>query len=126
VPTLHRHARRQLRIAVFISPAVRGRLACLGLWEHSIVPPGRLAGGRRFRAGDGASQWLLGSLYLFGLGVPKDRDTGIALMQTATRTAIPAIRAAIPRDPFSEMELFSTMLTAAATIALVRFGSRIG
>ena len=72
-----------------------------------------LAATRDAAAGDAASQWLLGSLYLYGLGVPQDRHTGVTLMQTATRTAIPAIRTAIPRDPLSEMELFSTMLNLA-------------
>jgi TPR repeat protein len=69
-----------------------------------------LAATRDAAAGDAASQWLLGSLYLLGLGVPQDRHTGMTLMQTATRSALPAIRAADPRDPMSEMQLFSTMV----------------
>ena len=72
-----------------------------------------LAATRDAAAGDGPAQWLLGSLYLFGLGVPKDRQTGITLIETATRTVTPVIRAANPSDPPSEMELFSMMFTVA-------------
>ena len=81
-------------------------------WPSSPAPDVfqlALAAERDAAAGDAAAQWLRGSLYLFGLCVPKDRNTGMKWIETATRTAIPAIRAAMP-DPPSEMELFSMML----------------
>jgi hypothetical protein len=71
-----------------------------------------IAAQRDAAAGDAAAQWLLGSLYLFGLGVPKDHDAGIKWIEAATRTAIPALRAAM-NGPLSEMELFAIMLNAA-------------
>ena len=33
---------------------------------------------RNAAAGKAAAQWLLGTLYLYGLGVPKDRDTAMS------------------------------------------------
>jgi TPR repeat protein len=71
-----------------------------------------LAAERDAAAGDAAAQWLRGSLYLFGFGVPRDRATGMRWMETATRTALPVIRAAMPNPP-SEVELFSMMLSTA-------------
>jgi hypothetical protein len=67
-------------------------------------------------SGDGAAQWLLGSLYLFGLGVPKDHDTGIKWIETATRTLVPTIRAAIAPGTLSDMEFFSMMLGVAQEV----------
>src|SRR5271157_2189585 len=37
--------------------------------------------------GKAAAQWLLGSLYLYGLGVPEDRATAIEWIKAAARTA---------------------------------------
>lgn len=71
-----------------------------------------LAAERDAAAGDAAAQWLRGSLYLFGLGVPKDRATGLRWIVTAAGTASAAMRSAIP-DPASEAELFSMMLGTA-------------
>jgi TPR repeat protein len=71
-----------------------------------------LAAERDAAAGDAAAQWLRGSLYLFGLGVPKDRATGLRWMVTAAGTASAAMRSTIP-DPASEAELFSIMLSSA-------------
>ena len=85
-------------------------------WPPSTAPDAAqlaLAAERGAAAGDAAAQWLRGSLYLLGVGVPKDRATGMRWIETATRTAIPAVRAAIPNDPPSEMELFSMMLNTA-------------
>jgi TPR repeat protein len=61
--------------------------------------------------GDGAAQWLLGSLYLFGWGVPKDHDTGVKWMEKATRTVMPAM----PQNS-SEMEFFSIMYNTAQEV----------
>ena len=84
-------------------------------WPPNVAPDVlqlALTAEREAAASDAAAQWLRGSLYLFGLGVPKDRYTGIKWIETATRTAIPAIRPAMP-DPPSEMELFSMLLSTA-------------
>jgi TPR repeat protein len=70
-----------------------------------------LAAEQEAAAGDPAAQWLLGSLYLFGLGIiPKDHDAGVRWIENAARTAIPGIRAATVPGTFSEMELFAIML----------------
>jgi TPR repeat protein len=59
--------------------------------------------------GDAATKWLLGSLYLFGLGVPKDRTAATNWMAAAVNSAIPALG----NLKTSEMELFSIMLNTA-------------
>jgi hypothetical protein len=72
---------------------------------------------RDARKGDGAGQWLLGSLYLFGLGVPKDRNAAINWIEAATRTILPAVRAAMrPDASLSEMEFFAMMLNIAEDV----------
>jgi TPR repeat protein len=61
--------------------------------------------------GDAAAQWLLGSLYLFGLGVPEDRTAGINWIEAATRAAMPTMPAKT-----TEMELFAIMLNSAQEV----------
>jgi len=115
-----KNSRRSPIIALGSAPNSSAGATCRASTRPAIVSNDGAVSPRSSRpiardaaAGDAASQWLLGSLYLFGLGVPQDRHTGMTLMQTATHTAIPAIRAAIPQDPLSEMELFSAMLNLA-------------
>jgi TPR repeat protein len=71
-----------------------------------------------------AAQWLLGSLYLFGLGVPKDRTAGTNWIEAATHAAMPTMPAKT-----TEMELFAIMLnTAEETLPLLmqRYGAAWG
>ena len=54
--------------------------------------------------GDATAQWLLGSLYLSGLGVPKDHGAAMNWIEAATRAAISTMPTAI-----SEIDLFAMM-----------------
>jgi TPR repeat protein len=75
-----------------------------------------LAAERDAVAGDAAGQWLLGSLYLYGLGVPKDFAAGTRWIQTAAGTAARVLRNPRASDNLSDAELFATMLNAAEAL----------
>jgi TPR repeat protein len=80
-------------------------------WPPRITPDAlqlALTAQRDAPTGDAAAQRLLGSLYLFGLGVPKDRTAGTNWIEAATRTAMPRMP-----PTFSEMELFAILLNSA-------------
>jgi TPR repeat protein len=76
-----------------------------------------IAAKRAAVAGDAAAQWLVGSLYIYGLSMPRDFAAGTKWIQTAAETATPAIRAAVaPGAGLSETELFAIMLNVSEAL----------
>ena len=81
-------------------------------WPPSVTPDVfqmALVAKREAVTGDAAAQWLLGSLYLYGLGVPHDFAAGTKWIKTAADTASPTVQ-------MSEPELFAIMLNAAEAL----------
>ena len=70
-----------------------------------------LAAQRDAAAGEGAAQWLLGSLYLNGLGVPRDRAAGTKWIETAAHSTWVVI--APSKGSLSELELTGMMFDTA-------------
>jgi hypothetical protein len=67
-------------------------------------------------AGDAVAQWLLGSLYVYGLGVPKDFTAGTKWIQTAAGMAARVLHRPPASDNLSDAELFAIMLNAAEAL----------
>jgi hypothetical protein len=83
-----------------------------GPWPPNVAPNTlqlALATRREAVAGDPVAQWVLGSLYLHGLAVPKDFTAGTKWIKSAADTAAPEVG-------LSEAELFAIMLDGAEAL----------